>query len=130
MVNDPIADTLIQIKNGYLANKDNVSVAFSKIIFELVKLLVKKGYVKSVDLNGEGYKKKLIIELKYDDKKAAVTNVIRVSKPGLRVYVNRNNIPKVFGGLGVTILSTPEGLMTGGEAVKKKLGGELICKIW
>lgn len=130
MVNDPIADTLIQIKNGYLANKEKVSVSYSKIKHELIKLLVDYGFVKSFDLTNDSYKKKIVIKLKYENKKAVMTDVIRVSKPGLRIYVNKNNIPKVFGGLGITILSTSKGLMIGQEARKKKLGGELICKIW
>lgn len=130
MVNDPIADTLIQIKNSYLADLEQVTVSYSKMKHELIKLLVNYGFVKSFDLVNDGYKKKIVIELKYENKKAAMTNCLPVSKPGLRVYVNKNNIPKVFGGLGITVLSTPKGLMTGYEARKKKLGGELICKIW
>lgn len=130
MVNDPIADTLIQIKNGYLASKEKISVPYSKIKYELIKLLVEKGFVKSQKVVGDGYKKQIVIELKYENKKGALSNVLRVSKPSLRIYVNKNSIPKVFGGLGITIISTSKGLMTGEEARKKKVGGELICKIW
>lgn len=130
MFNDPVADILIQIKNGYLTRKSSVTVPFSKIKERLVSLLYKNGYIGNFLTKGSGYKKQLVINLKYPDQKPVLTNVIRISKPGLRIYVNRKNIPAVFGGLGITLISTAKGLMTGGEARRQNLGGELICKIW
>lgn len=130
MFNDPIADTLIRIKNGYLAKKPEVAVEYSKMNEELVKLIVKNGFAEEIKVAGSGQEKKIIIKLKYIDKQPAIFNVVRVSKPSLRIYVNKDNIPSVFGGLGKTIISTPKGLLTGSEARKKHLGGEVICKIW
>jgi len=130
MFNDPIADTLIRIKNGYLAKKPEVAVGYSKINEELVKLIVKNGFAEEIKVSGSGLEKKIIIKLKYIDKQPAISNVVRVSKPSLRIYVNKDNIPSVFGGLGKTIISTPKGLLIGNEARKKHLGGEVICKIW
>lgn len=130
MFNDPIADTLIRIKNGYLAKKPEVVVGYSKMNEELVKLIVKNGFLQEAKVSGSGHQKKIIIKLKYIDKQPAISNIVRVSKPSLRIYVNKDNIPRVFGGLGKTIISTPKGLLTGSEARKKHLGGEVICKIW
>ncbi len=130
MVNDPLGDALIQIKNGYLAGKETVTVPFSKIKEELVKLLAKTSFISSYETYGNDPKRTLLIKLKYIDKKPVLTNVVRLSKPGLRIYVNKDNIPNVLGGLGITIISTPKGLTTGNLARKKKIGGEVICKIW
>jgi len=129
MINDPIADFLIRIKNGYLAKKTEVSVPYSKIKENLGKILVEEGYLEKLKIKNEKLK---IIELtlKYEGKRPALTDVQRVSKPGLRIYVDKTKIPKVLGGLGITIISTPKGLMTDKEARKKGLGGEVICKVW
>lgn len=138
MVNDPIGDTLIQIKNGYLAKKSTVIIPYSKFKHELLKLLVREGFISEVEVKKETNKKTLTVNLKYKDTESAsgnrgepvLTDIVRVSKPGLRVYVKNNNIPRVLGGLRIAIISTPKGLMTDKQARKKKLGGELICKIW
>lgn len=130
MFNDSIADTLIQIKNGYMAKKDFVSVPYTKFCEQLVKLIVNNGYAQSYRLEGKDYLKRIKVQLKYENKKPAMTNVIRVSKSSLRVYANKNSIPNVLGGLGITFVSTPLGLLTGRQAREKKTGGEIICKIW
>lgn len=130
MINDSIADLLIRIKNGYLAKKDKIKVPYSKSKHELVKLLLKKGYIAQVTLEGEKIKKQLVLTLKYSENKAAISGLEKVSKSSLRVYVDRKSIPRVLGGLGITIISTSQGIMSGYEAKKKKIGGELICKIW
>lgn len=130
MTSDPLGDALIQIKNGYLSRKESVTLPHSKIKEELVKLMVKKEYIESIKVIAGKKGKLLKIVLSYKDKRPALTNVVRVSKPSLRVYADKNSILTVLGGLGFTIISTPSGLMTGAEARKRKIGGEVICKIW
>lgn len=130
MVNDIVGDTLIRIKNGYLAGKKQVDLPYSKIGNNLVTLLAKNKYLTSVEIIEDKNIKTILVKLAYNDKTPVVSDLTRVSKPSYRVYVKADKIPNVFGGLGVTIVSTPEGLMTGREARKKRLGGELLCKIW
>jgi small subunit ribosomal protein S8 len=126
MVNDPIGDMLIQIKNAALAKKDVIEVPYSKLKKALGEILMQEGYISSLAKVGEDPKAMLRIGIK----SAAITDVKRVSKPGLRWYVNKSTIPTVVGGMGIAILSTPAGLMTGSEARKMGIGGELLCKIW
>lgn len=130
MVNDPIGDMLIQIKNAALAKKDVIEVPYSKLKKALGDILVREGYVTSAEKIGDDPKAMLKIKIQYRDGVSAVTDVKRISKPGLRWYVNKSNIPTVVGGMGIAVLSTPAGLMTGKEARKKGTGGELLCKIW
>ena len=132
MISDPIADFLIRIKNGYLAKKREVTVPYSKLKENLAKILVEEGYLKELKTQNSKLKtqKELLLTLKYEKKKPALTDVQRVSKPGLRIHAGKTKIPKVLGGLGATIISTPQGLMVDREARKKGLGGELICKVW
>ena len=130
MTSDPLGDALIQIKNGYLSRKESVTLPHSKIKEELVKVMLKKEYIESIKVVAGKKGKLLKIVLSYKDKRPALTNVVRVSKPSLRVYADKNSILTVLGGLGFTIISTPSGLMTGAEARKRKIGGEVICKIW
>lgn len=131
MVNDPIGDFLIQLKNGYLANKKELSIPNSKMKESLARLLLKEGYLGKVEvITREKTKKSLKLKLVYNEKISKLTNVRRVSKPGMKVYVSKKNIPRVLGGFGIAIISTPSGLMTGKEAKEKGLGGEFICKLW
>ncbi|MBI2404865.1 30S ribosomal protein S8 [Candidatus Gottesmanbacteria bacterium] len=130
MVNDPIGDLLIQIKNAGLAGKSSVVLPASKIKFALASILAKEGYVGAVTRMGKAPTYQLNIVLKYEEGKPVIADVKRMSKPGLRVYVKRNEIPKVVGGLGIAIISTPQGIMTGNDAKKRGLGGELLCEIW
>lgn len=127
---DPIADLLIQIKNSYSVGKTKVSLPYSSIKQSLAKLLSEKGYVGNIKVAGDSIKKALIIELIYDNKVPKFTHVVRVSKPGKKVYARKNKLPRVLGGLGITVVSTSAGLLTDKEARRKGLGGELICKIW
>lgn len=129
MTTDPIADLLIQIKNGYMARKNKIVVSHSKAKEALVNLLSNAGYLGKVEINKKE-KPSIAIELVYRDSKPKLNQVINVSTPGRRVYVNRRNIPKVLGGLGIAVISTPAGLMVDSQARKKGLGGEVICKIW
>ncbi len=137
VVTDPIADFLIRIKNGYLARKDLVEMPNSKIKENLAVILVKEGYLQSSKVKTEKSKvkgkeiKTLSLELKYEGKKPVLSEVKRISKPGVRIYTKMKNIPQVRRGPGgLTILSTPLGLLTYQEAKKKNQGGEIICQIW
>lgn len=125
-MSDPVADCLIRIKNGYLASKHEVLVPFSNLKFNLCQLLVKEGYLKSCETQDKWIK----LGLKYEGKLPCLTEVKRISKPGLRVYRGANQLPKVLNGLGIAIISTPKGLMTGKEARKEKLGGEVMAHVW
>lgn len=130
MVTDPIADIIIQIKNSYMARKKEITVSHSILKEELVRLLSRQGYVGRIEIIGEGVKKQLKIELVYPDKKPKLTDIVRMSSPGKRMYVKKDNIPSVMGGIGISIISTSSGLLTNSEARKKKIGGELLCKLW
>lgn len=129
MVTDSVSDLLTRIKNGYLVGKTEVIAPWSKLKEKIVQLLVEKDFLESYEVSGDAIKK-LTLTLKYDDKVPAVTEIHRVSKPSLRIYSGKNNLPTVLGGLGVAIISTPSGLMTDKEARKKGLGGEVIAEIW
>lgn len=131
VVSDPIADMLARIKNGYRATKKVVEVPWSKIKEKIAQILVKEGYLKNSKLKTQDSKWKILeLELKYEGKRPVLTDVKRISKPGVRIYAKVDKIPKVKQGVGITILSTSGGLMTDKEARKKKLGGEVICQVW
>jgi len=131
MMTDPIADFLTQIRNAYMAGKESISVPFSKIKEQIAKILLSEGYIRKVEIKIIDKNKKMInADLIYDKKIPKMSKITRVSKPGRRVYVNKDSIPKVLGGMGMVILSTSGGVMTGKEAKAKKVGGEIICKIW
>jgi small subunit ribosomal protein S8 len=131
VMTDPIADFLARVKNGYLARKKEIVVPYSKIKEQLSQILVKEGYLKNVKCKMQNVKlKTLELELKYEGKKPALTEVKRISKPGLRIYTKATKIPKVRLGFGITIVSTSLGLMTDKKAKKLNLGGEVICQIW
>jgi len=132
VVNDPIGDMLIRIKNGYLARKDVVEVPYSRMKEEIAKILAKEGYLRNVKSQMSNVKtgKILRIELKYEGKRPAIEEVKRISKPGVRIYARAGEIPRVKYGFGITIVSTSKGIMTDKEAKKKNLGGEVICQVW
>ena len=123
---DPIADMLVAIKNGYMAKKSQVLVPYSKFKFEIAKVLEKENFV------GKTQKKDnlLLVDIIYDNKNPKLHQIKKISKLGLRIYIKSKNIKKVKGGRGITIVSTPKGVMTGHDAKKKNLGGEVICQIW
>lgn len=128
---DPIADMLIRIKNGYLAKKEFIEIPFSKIKEKISEILVGNGYAKNYEIIKDNkIAKSIKLILKYEKNIPGVSDVERVSKPGLRVYKGKNKLPRVLGGLGIAIISTSKGLMTEKESNKKGLGGEIICKIW
>lgn len=130
MVTDPIGDLLIQIKNASMAEKATVELPYSRIKMAVAQILKNEGYVGDVTKVSEGPKASMRVVLKYNGKMSAITDVKRMSKPGSRLYIQKNTIPTVVGGLGTSILSTSGGIMTGKDAKKKGIGGELLCKIW
>jgi small subunit ribosomal protein S8 len=128
-MSDPISDMLTRIRNASRALLPAVELPHSQMKESLAHILKSEGYVAEVSVDGKTIKK-LKIKLKYQGKKNVIEGLKRVSKPGLRKYVAATEIPRVLGGLGISILSTPEGVMTGTQAKKKNLGGELLCQIW
>jgi small subunit ribosomal protein S8 len=126
---DPISDMLTRLRNGGRALLPLIEVPHSRMRESLAHILKSEGYVSEVAVDGK-LPKKIKIRLKYDGKKNVIEGLKRISKPGLRKYVGATEIPRVRGGLGVAVLSTPEGIMTGTQARKKNLGGELLCYIW
>lgn len=128
---DPIADLLTRIRNANRANHDSLEISSSKIKVEIVKILHKEGYLKSYDVVKQIPQDKIKINLKYGNRREKViTDLKRVSKPGLRRYVGKEEIPRVLRGLGIAILSTSQGLMTDREARKRGVGGELLCVVF
>ena len=128
-MSDPISDLLTRIRNAGKALRPVVELPHSRMKESVARILKREGYVGEVAVDG-GKIKKIKIHLKYQGKKSVIEGIKRVSKPGLRRYVGATEIPRVLGGLGVSIVSTPEGVMTGTEAKKKNLGGELLCYVW
>jgi small subunit ribosomal protein S8 len=128
---DTIADMLTIIRNGYLARKQNVEVVYSQQNESIVKKLTQLGFLESSEkVETEDKKKKLKLKLIYTNSKPALEGIERISKPSVRIYSSYSKIPKVLGGLGKVIISTPKGVLTGNEARKSKIGGELILKVW
>lgn len=125
-MNDSVSDALIRIKNGYLASRQEVEVRYSKLVLNLCKLLKQEGYIEEFrEKNNQ-----IAVSLKYENKTPALSDIKRVSKPGLRVYKGVREIPKVLNGLGIAIVSTPKGLMTDKQARKLGIGGEVMAYVW
>ena len=131
-VTDPIADMLTRIRNAIMVRHDSVTIPASKTKVEIARILRDEGFVRGYQVvKKDSIRPAVRISLHYRNKEEpAITGLKRVSKPGLRVYVRKNEIPRYYGGLGVSILSTPEGVMTGKQAWRKGLGGELLCYVW
>lgn len=131
MVTDPIADMLTRIRNAILARHDFVLVPASRMKASIAKILKDEGFIKDYEVLRGKPQRMIKIYLKYLDKKEPALNGLkRVSRPGLRIYVGRSEIPRVYGGLGISIVSTPKGVMTGQQAWRQRVGGELLCYIW
>lgn len=131
MMTDPIADLLTRIRNAAKAGHRRVDLPASKMKRAIAELLVREGYVRKVQFLEEGPQGTLRIWIKYGEgKQPAFEGIERVSKPGLRIYANKGEIPKVLGGYGTTVLSTSKGILTGHEARMQGVGGEVICKVW
>ena len=128
---DPVADFLARIRNAIHAKHQKVDVPASKLKLEIARILKEEGYIANYKATEENGHKLVRVYLKYGvDDEATISNLARVSRPGCRVYVGRNEIPRVLGGLGINILTTPKGVMTGREARKQGVGGELLCEVW
>jgi len=131
VMTDPIADMLTRIRNGNHAKHESVDIPASNIKKELANILLSEGYIKGFDVIEDGKQGLIRVELKYtDDKGRVITGIKRISKPGLRVYVKQDEIPRVLGGLGIAVLSTSKGIQTGKNAKKQGVGGEVICYVW
>ena len=131
-MNDPIADMLTRIRNANTAKHDTVDVPASKMKIAIANILLDEGYIEKYDLIEDGVFKTIHITLKYgkDKNEKIITGLKRISKPGLRVYAGKEDIPKVLGGLGIAILSTNQGVVTDKEARKLAVGGEVLAYVW
>ena len=128
---DPIADMLTRIRNASMAKHRELTLPSSRIKREIARILVDEGFVDSFTTQQDGVQETLTVQLKYvEGKTPVVSGLKRISKPGLRVYARKTEIPRVLGGLGLAILSTSHGIMTGSQARKLNLGGEVLCYVW
>ena len=131
-MSDPIADMLTRIRNANTAKHDTVDVPASKMKHAIAEILFKEGYIEKYDIVEDGVFKTIHITLKYgaDKNEKVISGLKRISKPGLRVYAGKDELPKVLGGLGTAIISTNQGVITDKEARKLQVGGEVLCFIW
>ena len=128
---DPIADMLTRIRNAQLARHPKVDVPASKLKMDIARILKEEGFITNYKLAEDGAKKSIRIYLKYTPGNVPlISRIERVSRPGCRVYVGSKEVPRVLGGLGVNILTTPKGVMTGTTARKENVGGEVLCQVW
>ena len=127
---DPVADMLTRIRNAVAARHARVSMPASKMKLAIARVLKEEGYIKDIEILKDNAQGTIRLTLRYVEKQPALTQLKRVSKPGLRVYTKRAAIPRVRGGQGIAILSTPQGLMTGKRAYMQGLGGEVVCYVW
>jgi len=131
MVSDPIADMLTRIRNSIMTRQKQVVVPGSKVKVALARILKEEGFIRDFEVTKDVPQPQLRIVLKYDrDRQSVITGLQRISKPGRRVYVKRSQIPWVLSGLGVAVLSTPQGIMTGQRARRMGFGGEVLCYVW
>lgn len=127
---DPIADMLTRIRNANMARHDVVAVPFSKIKESIANILKNEGYISEYEIKEDGAKKDIVVTLKRYNGEAVIKGLKRISKPGRRVYSEVQNLPKVLGGLGIAIVSTPKGVLTDKECRKQSVGGEVLCYVW
>ncbi len=130
VTSDPIADMITRIRNANRAKREKVEIPSSKIKLEIARILKEEGYILDYYYKEDNKQGVITISLKYSGRQRIINNLKRISKPGLRVYVPKDDIPEVLGGLGISILSTSKGIMTGKEAKKRHCGGEVLCYIW
>jgi small subunit ribosomal protein S8 len=130
-VNDPISDMLTRIRNGGLARKADVTMPSTKVLVAIAKILKDEGYIGSYEVIEKMPQSVLKVSLRYGaDKRYTIREIRRISKPGLRVYAGKDAIPRVKSGLGIAIVSTPEGVLTGYEARRRGIGGEVLCTVF
>jgi len=128
---DPIADMLTRIRNANTVKHESVTVPASNVKKAIAQILLDEGYIKGYEIISEGSSSMIKIDLKYgSNKQKVITGLKRISKPGLKVYAKKEEIPKVLGGLGIAIISTSKGIMTDKEARSKGIGGEVLCYVW
>ena len=127
---DPVADFLARIRNAIRARHQKLDVPASKLKTEIARILKEEGYISNYKVQDEEGKLVLRVYLKYGGTEAAIRDLSRVSRPGCRVYVGSREVPKVLGGLGISILTTARGVMTGSTARKERVGGEILCQLW
>ena len=130
VVTDPIADFLTRIRNANMVYMDKVEIPASKTKLALANILKDEGFVKDVEYIEDGKQGVIRVYLKYAEKKRVISGLKRISRPGLRVYAKKDELPKVLGGLGIAVVSTSSGLMTDKNARKQGLGGEVLCYVW
>lgn len=130
--NDTIADMLTRIRNANLARHQTVDIPSTRMTRSIAQVLQEEGFIESFELADEGVRRKLVIKLKYRGKTRdpIIKNLKRVSRPGLRVYSNRKELPRVLGGIGIAIISTSSGIMTDRDARRQGIGGEVLCYVW
>lgn len=129
-LSDPIADFLTRIRNANAAKQQELLAPYSKIKAEIARILKQEGYIADYEVDTTGKFPQIKVTNKLANRASAITGLKRVSRPGLRKYVGATEIPRVLGGMGISILSTPRGIVTGREAKKQKLGGELLAYVW
>jgi small subunit ribosomal protein S8 len=131
MLTDPIADMLTRIRNANMALHDTVEMPGSTMKAEVARVLKDEGYINDYELRQADVGTELVVRLKYDrDRRRVISGLQRVSKPGRRVYVDRASIPRVLGGMGISVISTSQGVITGHAARRRGIGGEVICSVW
>jgi len=128
-MSDPVADMLTRIRNAHMVDKKEVNIPASNLKSAIASVMQQEGYIESFSVNGEAAAKTLTIKLKYYDDKPVIDSLQRISKPSLRVYVKSTEMPSVMNGLGIVIVSTPMGVMTGQNAAAKNVGGEVLCSV-
>jgi small subunit ribosomal protein S8 len=129
-LSDPIADFLARLRNAARAHRGDVSVPYSRMKEEIARILKQEGYISEFEVDTQSKPSQIKVTMKFVNRIPALTGLKRMSKPGLRKYVSSNDIPRVLGGMGVAILSTSRGIVTGREARKERVGGELLAVIW
>lgn len=130
-VNDPISDMLTRIRNAGMAQKSETTMPATKILVAIANILKSEGYIEDFDVIEKRPQDQLLVKLSYGpDKSHTIREIKRVSKPGLRVYAGKTELPRVKSGLGIAIVSTPEGVLTGYEARRRGIGGEVLCTVW
>lgn len=127
---DPIADMLTRIRNANSAKHESVKIPYSNMKLGIANILKNEGYIKDFEIKEDGSKKDVIVALKYVDGENVIKGLKRISKPGRRVYSGVEDLPKVLGGLGIAIVSTPKGVITDKECRKHSVGGEVLCYVW
>ena len=130
MMTDPISDMLTRVRNAQRANKEQVAIPYSKAKERILKVFAEEGFVGDMQVEGEAALKKLVVKLKYFEGRPVIETVERISRPGLRIYRGKDELPRINAGLGVAVVSTPQGVMSDRAARAAGQGGEVLCKIY